>query len=231
MTGETRERERLRLSCSILACECTTNVTLERKLIPEWKTFLYYITARYSCLQTVTKRPTTFCYLNSGNPGKPLQQSQGTKFIFSTENAVVIESSYLLTMLLLRNAIWISLPKQTENKIKSISLIGSPTKKKKNRAQPTLPTSQLLIFPTNRCTRIQATEKINVAYNFLFVMYSNLVYVTFIFYLFSLFFYSPRWRFVLQTEKSSKYNSPLYFLFYYFIFSVSLPAVRISLLF
>ena len=31
-----------------------------------------------------------------------------------------------------------------------------------------------------------------VAYHFLFAMYSNLANVTFIFYLYSLFFYSPR---------------------------------------
>ena len=58
-----------------------------------------------------------------------------------------------------------------------------------------------------------------VAYHFLFAMYSNLANVTFIFYLNSFFFYSPRWRFVLQTEISGKYNSPLYFcslsLFFY----------------
>ena len=49
-----------------------------------------------------------------------------------------------------------------------------------------------------------------VAYHFLFTMYSNVPYVTFIFYLYSFFFYSPRWRFVLQTEISGKYNSPLF---------------------
>ena len=42
-------------------------------------------------------------------------------------------------------------------------------------------------------------------------MYSNLAFVTFIFYLYSFFFYSPRWRFLLQTEISGKYNLPLYF--------------------
>ena len=50
-----------------------------------------------------------------------------------------------------------------------------------------------------------------VAYHFLFAMYSNLAFVTFIFYLYSFCFYSPRWRFVLQTEISGKYNLPLYF--------------------
>ena len=49
------------------------------------------------------------------------------------------------------------------------------------------------------------------AYHFLFAMYSNLAFVTFIFYLYSFFFYSPRWSFVLQTEISGKYNLPLYF--------------------
>ena len=35
----------------------------------------------------------------------------------------------------------------------------------------------------------------------------------FISYLYLFFFYSPRWRFVLQTEISGKYNSPHYFCF------------------
>ena len=72
-----------------------------------------------------------------------------------------------------------------------------------------------------------------VAYHYLFAMYSNLAYVTFILYLSSFFFYSPRCRFVLQTEISgmhAKCNSPLYFCFLYF-FSITLPAVRIRSLF
>ena len=52
-----------------------------------------------------------------------------------------------------------------------------------------------------------------VAYHFLFATYSNLAYVTFIFYLYSLFFYSPCWRFVLQTETLGKYNALFYFCF------------------
>ena len=41
-------------------------------------------------------------------------------------------------------------------------------------------------------------------------------------YLFSVCFYSPRWRFVLQTEISGKYNSPFYFCFLlYFSFHSS----------
>ena len=52
-----------------------------------------------------------------------------------------------------------------------------------------------------------------VAYHFLFATYSNLAYVTFIFYLYSLFFYSPRWSFVLQTETLGKYNALFYFCF------------------
>ena len=47
--------------------------------------------------------------------------------------------------------------------------------------------------------------------SFSVAMYSNLAFVTFIFYLYSFFFYSPRWRFLLQTEISGKYNLPLYF--------------------
>ena len=70
-----------------------------------------------------------------------------------------------------------------------------------------------------------------VAYHLLFVMYSNLAYVAFIFYLYSFFFHSPRWRFVLQIEISGKYNSPLYFCFLSLFFSITLPAVRISLKF
>ena len=42
--------------------------------------------------------------------------------------------------------------------------------------------------------------------SFSVVMYSNLAYVTFIFYLYLFFFFSPRWRFVLQTEISGKYS-------------------------
>ena len=60
-----------------------------------------------------------------------------------------------------------------------------------------------------------------VAYHFLFAMYSNLAYVTFIFYLYSFFLHSPRWRFVSQLEISGKYNSPLYFLFSFFIYSIT----------
>ena len=71
-----------------------------------------------------------------------------------------------------------------------------------------------------------------VAYHFLFAVYSNLPSVTFIFYLYSFFFHSPRWRFVvLQTEISGKYNSPLYFSFLCIFFSITLPTVRINLLF
>ena len=70
-----------------------------------------------------------------------------------------------------------------------------------------------------------------VAYHLLFVMYSNLAYAAFIFYLYSFFFHSPRWRFVLQIEISAKYNSPLYFCFLSLFFSITLPAVRISLKF
>ena len=44
-------------------------------------------------------------------------------------------------------------------------------------------------------------------------MYSNLVYVTFLFYLYSLFFYSPRWRFVLQTT--------LFFVLLFYLFYLS----------
>ena len=62
-------------------------------------------------------------------------------------------------------------------------------------------------------------------------MYSNLAFVTFIFYLYSFFFYSPRWRFLLQTEISGKYNLPLYFCSLSLFFSITLPAARISLLF
>ena len=70
-----------------------------------------------------------------------------------------------------------------------------------------------------------------VAYHLLFVMYSYLPYVAFIFYLYSFFFHSPRWRFVLQIEISGKYNSPLSFCFLSLFFSITLPAVRISLKF
>ena len=52
-------------------------------------------------------------------------------------------------------------------------------------------------------------------------------------YLYWFFFYSrrPCWRLVLQTEMSGKYNSPLYIFvlfLYFFIFSITLPVVRIS---
>ena len=70
-----------------------------------------------------------------------------------------------------------------------------------------------------------------VAYHFLFAVYSNLAYVTFIFYLNSFSFYGPRWRFVLQAEISGKCNSPLYFCSLSLFFSITLLAVRISLLF
>ena len=56
-----------------------------------------------------------------------------------------------------------------------------------------------------------------VAYHFVFATYSSLAYVTFIFYLYSFFFYSPRWRFVLQTEISGKYNSLLYHVYFCFL--------------
>ena len=46
-------------------------------------------------------------------------------------------------------------------------------------------------------------------------MHSNLAYETFIFYLYSFFFKSPRWRFVLQTETSGKYNFVLFSYFFY----------------
>ena len=80
----------------------------------------------------------THCILLSElrEPRQTSSANSGYQIHLSTENAVVIESSYLLTMLLLRNEIWISLPKQTENKIKSISLVGSPTKKKKPARSP-----------------------------------------------------------------------------------------------
>ena len=61
-----------------------------------------------------------------------------------------------------------------------------------------------------------------VAYHFLSAMYLNLAYATFIFYLYSCFFYSPRWRFVLQTEISGKYNSSLYFVLSLFFLSITL---------
>ena len=62
-------------------------------------------------------------------------------------------------------------------------------------------------------------------------MYSNLAFLTFIFYLYSFFFYNARWRFVLQTEISGKYNSPLYFCSLSIFFLSLFQTVRISLLF
>ena len=50
-------------------------------------------------------------------------------------------------------------------------------------------------------------------------MYSNLAYVTFIFYLYSFFFHSPRWSFVLQTAISGKYKKvTTLFLFCFVLF-------------
>ena len=57
-----------------------------------------------------------------------------------------------------------------------------------------------------------------VAYHFLFATYSNLAYVTFIFYLYSFFFYSPCWRFVLQTETLGKYNHIMHHFIFVFFF-------------
>ena len=60
-------------------------------------------------------------------------------------------------------------------------------------------------------------------------MYSNLTYVTFIFYLYSFFFYSLRSRFVLQTE-IYRANIIHHFILLssFFTVSITLPAVRIS---
>ena len=69
-----------------------------------------------------------------------------------------------------------------------------------------------------------------VAYHFLFAMYSNLAYVTFIFYLYSLFFYSPVE--VLCCKPKHWANIMHYFIFVFFpYFSMTLAAFRISLLF
>ena len=46
-----------------------------------------------------------------------------------------------------------------------------------------------------------------------------------------LFLFQPPLKVSLQTEISGKYNSPPYFCFLSFIFSVTLPAVRIRVLF
>ena len=75
-------------------------------------------------------------------------------------------------------------------------------------------------------------EMVLVGYHFFFVMYSNLAYVTFILYLYSFFFYSPRWRFFVGANRNIGQIIIHHLIFVIFIyFPITLPAVRISLLF